>query len=48
MVSRNMPLKKIKIKIDPKNPYQVSVIKLSECYECIMLFCESRIYIWHK
>lgn len=30
MVSRNMPLKKIKIKIDPKNPYQVSVIKLSE------------------
>lgn len=34
MVSRNMPLKKIKIKIDPKNHYQVSVTKLSEFHEC--------------
>lgn len=48
MVSRNMPLKKIKIKIDPKKPYQDSVIKLSEFYGCIILFCKSRIYIWHN
>lgn len=46
MVSRNMPLKKNKNKnIDPKTPYQMSVIKLSEFYDCIMLFCNSRIYI---